>query len=716
MRKKNLTKNIDAAKDRLNESITIAKEGKKKYGKMLKQFGITMALIIFVFYFVQNFISIYRIKNAVADNLAKTYIELAKEEADKVGFFNSLLLSDLRVYSENEEIISGDIDRVKKFIIYQNPNKNKYFRELFFCDSNGNGYFHDGRTENMKGRSFYSLMTSYDVFVSDMDKLPTGAEVYYVCRKVIDSKGNFVGYFGGAVNISSLYNQINDVKVTSDSECFILTNSGEMLSEATLLNGRVDLSMEKNWKGMPEFVESIAKSTNGFSYVKNPQGKKILMIHYAIPSSGWFLVIAVPYNQIRNSLSFLTGMQTSLSIAFGLIILACFLLLLFWNIKPLKIVSDSIEKIAAGNADLTQKVEIKSNNEIGKLGESFNRFMEKLHDIVSQVKASKNDLQLAKKDLQNSIDENASSVNLIVEDINKIDGQVISQANSVEETGGAIEQISSNIDSLNHMINSQSAAVTEASVAVEEMIGNIGSVNKSVVLMADSFEELTREANEGISKQTNVNTRILDIDTQSKTLQDANKVISAIASQTNLLAMNAAIEAAHAGDAGRGFSVVADEIRKLSETSSGQTKKIREELKKIQSSINDVVEASKASAASFGIVNDKISETHQLVMQIQSAMDEQQSGSKQIGNALRTMNDTTVEVKESSKEMGNGSRLILEQVRQLKDATGAIKKTMSEITGNAGLIKDTSSKLEEISGTVSRSVEHIGEQIDLFTV
>jgi len=234
--------------------------------------------------------------------------------------------------------------------------------------------------------------------------------------------------------------------------------------------------------------------------------------------------------------------------------------------------------------------------------------------------------------------------------------------------------------------------------------------------MADSFTHLEANTEIGVEKQTDVNQRIQEIQDESKTLQEANAVISNIASQTNLLAMNAAIEAAHAGESGSGFAVVADEIRKLSETSTTQSKRIGEQLKKISDTIAGVVQASEETGKIFANISVSINETDMLVRQIKSAMEEQGEGSKQITQALANMNNSSNEVKSASVEMNEGNKVILEEIRQLQDATLSMKDSMKEMRNSAEKINETGSMLGTITGEVEESIRKIGEQVDLFKV
>ncbi len=343
---------------------------------------------------------------------------------------------------------------------------------------------------------------------------------------------------------------------------------------------------------------------------------------------------------------------------------------------PLKTVKATLEDICSGEADLTKRITVTVHDEIGDVVHGFNAFSEKLQMIISHMKDSKEML----------------------------------------DTAGAVDEISANISALNNMIENQSSGVTEASAAVEEMIGNIRSVNTSMEKMSKSFGDLQEHSHHGFEKLAVVSERVQEIDQQSKMLQEANMAIASIASETNLLTMNAAIEAAHAGEAGKGFAVVADEIRKLSETSTAQSKTIGQQLNQIKEAIVNVVSASTESSQVFAQVQEELHATDQLVMQIRSAMEEQNEGSRQITEALKLMNDSTIEVRNASAEMNEGNKMILEEVQHLQDVTIVMKQSMDEMHIGAQQINETGTMLTDVSNRVKNSIDKMGSQIDQFTV
>ena len=693
---------------------------KKKYSHLAMQFSLYILAILVVSFVLQNIFIVKSVKASSQRDYSDFSEKVIAEDAGKIQHWNEVLVNDLRIYSDNDITKAGNTNNIINWLLSHESIRNPLFNYVMFCTPDGVGYASDGQILTVISKPFFrSIMNDKKkLYVSDIDFQVDGSVCYYIARPGYNAAGQLIGVFAGAVKLDEIDKMVGQLTMGKDGKAILVGSNGVLISHIRGMSKYMDLtySDKAGYSGLDAIAAQACSGKSGEEYYKDPQGVLTFASYTPVEGTPWSAILTIPQSQIVAVGNKMRTIILIISVLVGIIVSVACSLMMIAAVKPLKIVQESIHDIASGEADLTRQIEVKSNNEIGALGDGFNAFMEKLRTIIGGVKDSKEILGDVNVGLQNRIEENGHSIEAIIGDLNNIGSQVQNQADSVSQTVSAVEEIAQNIQSLENMIETQSSGVVEASAAVEEMIGNISSVNNSVGYMAQSFDSLIQNTEAGIQRQNDVNQRIRNIEEQSKALQTANKTISDIAGQTNLLAMNAAIEAAHAGEAGKGFSVVADEIRKLSETSSAQSKTIREELKKIEGSINDVVAASQASTDMFNEVSNSITQTQQLVLQIKGAMEEQQEGSKQIGDALKLMNNNTSEVRAASHEMAEGNKSILTEIDQLRNTTGVIRDSMNKISQSAGDIKETSNSLSEIADSVSSAVDQIGGQIDLFTV
>jgi methyl-accepting chemotaxis protein len=475
------------------------------------------------------------------------------------------------------------------------------------------------------------------------------------------------------------------------------------------------------------FGDKIQKANqaviNGESVVlttKDPVlGKmEVAMVSFPLGNSPttWTIMLASTDAHITSSVKALTVISIFLALAAVIVAAVIIYFALHYSTKPIVMVADTLKDISLGEGDLTRVINVKSSDELGRMAKYYNLTLEKIKNMVVNIKMQARSLADIGADLAGNMNETAAAMHEINANIQSIKDRILNQSASVIETNATMEKITVNIDKLNGHVERQTGSVSQSSSAIEEMLANIQSVTQTLIKNSDNVEDLTAASEVGRSGLQGVATDIQEIARESEGLLEINSVMQNIASQTNLLSMNAAIEAAHAGDAGSGFAVVADEIRKLAANSSVQSKTISTVLKKIKTSIDKITASTDNVLKKFEAIDSSVRTVAQQEENIRNAMEEQGQGSKQILEAIHQVNDITREVESGASEMLEGSAEVIKESKNLEHTTHEITSGIDEMVMGADHINIAIHSVNDLCGRNRDNIEILVKEVSKFKV
>ena len=561
-----------------------------------------------------------------------------------------------------------------------------------------------------------------DIFI----KLDKDSQYFHIYNPVIYN-GNRIGFAAVEVR-SSVYTQLLNRYL--DIDIFVANNEYEIISYNKMdLLGAVQSILNN------PAISSDLKNENNNSYLNNILNAKVFLyrdynLHFVKYSlfdciyviGAWENVI--PYN---NNMTFRRSIIiSSITVYLGLLIFVITLVVIVFQLRKTIVEARKVsDTLSEGAGDLTTRLPIVNIGETGELVHSFNRFLDKIQSIVLSIK---DNTYVLTGNIQNI----RSSINIGVADfeaLNKEFKEEVRNSNRIAESSSAasrvsfmqrtrinavnetIRQLLDNINEISEKMKSQSDAVSRTSVSVQQMMANIATVNQGSVRASTYSRILDSEARDGGNISEAVANSIQGIKDYSKQITNITQVINNISEQTNLLAMNAAIEASHAGDYGRGFTVVADKIRKLAEDTANNSATINDLIEETIMAIEETVDLVSKSAQSSEKILESSSMLTDVISSISVANEELDLGRKDILNNVSNLNITTEAVQELSVRQMQMSSMISQNIagvdKLAEDVVNVVNNTENDVKVLLGSIENVS----QLSNTTVDSMESMDKKI-----
>jgi methyl-accepting chemotaxis protein len=353
-------------------------------------------------------------------------------------------------------------------------------------------------------------------------------------------------------------------------------------------------------------------------------------------------------------------------------------------IRPIRELRDAAASLAQMNFDIWLAKMRK--DEIGEMQKALVGIRKNLKKTFEDLNSNLAKTAENEKKLSAIVSDSISNLDVINESMGTLEEESHVQSESVKNTAQSVDAITKSIDSLNGAVKSQVSHILESSASIEEMVTNIDDIRESMQTSKSIMQKLGASSASGHSMLLKLTEEVKHIHEQSATLQNANKSISEIAATTNLLAMNAAIEAAHAGEAGRGFAVVAGEVRKLAELSASQSKNIADEVKKMEQRIELMNAASGQTTDVMNQIFNSIEEIGSAFQTVNNAIEQQSAGGSKILSALKAIQQESSQVREGSGTIHRQSFSIHQEIETLQQISQNVEQHAHEM-------KEASSKI-----------------------
>jgi methyl-accepting chemotaxis protein len=520
---------------------------------------------------------------------------------------------------------------------------------------------------------------------------------------IFDTEGKDIGVASEELTVDALSHILaksdRDIWIIDTKGCFITHNDPSFIMKK-------DFFTENNL----EHYRSQVINNASFSTLDNA----VFISSAKVTGKDWVLVSIVPAATIFTATNRALIMMLFLSMALLVAGIAISTIVTRKMSAPLRDLQKFSEKVAEG--DFSNIALNYRSSEASRLSEGFNAINKNISALVRTITGNAISLEKIGTELSDTMAQSLIQVSQITRRTEDMNNKAISQSASVTETNEAMDKIVSNIDKLNTNIEDQTDKISESSKSVEDMIMSIAQINKNLIKNKENVDKLSAASEQGHSAIEQISQDIQQVAKESERLLEINAVMENISSKTNILSMNAAIEAAHAGEVGKGFAVVADEIRKLADSSGEQAKTVSQVLKKIKDALDGINKSTAVALGHFAVIENTVKTVTEEEVKIRKSVEEQDAGSQYILQTINNSLTITQNVKNGSEEMLTGSQQIISEGKHLELVTQDLKQGINEITSSINQLSTAVKRVSEISRQNNESVQTVVHELSRFII